>query len=431
MTSNNTSVPSGAIVFATREVSGAAYLAFDNNDGTYWHNGGGTADKITMDYGVGNAKSVARYSINPYSYNSYAPAAWSFQGSNDGSSWTDLDTRSGVAWDAGLMTFTLADSKVGSYRFYRLNISNSYSGYILVREVRFYKLATGPGAIYSDSISGLSQKFVPACVSISCAAYDDYGVATTTFATNQNVNWIATSTGSTTPIAYSWEGEGLTGENTRIVSISYPSVGLYHATTTITFGSTTLSVACPGTVGSDNICVGDCGQGVTINPPVITDGDCGSADGQTLTSVPSTNRCDAGIPTSVVAEKDSENKDIWSWWCGGINGGESVSCSAFYNPLDVSIECSLSMTPVASTSVSINTNTVWTVTPSASSIKWAVYENSATTTSSFTGNPLNKIFTTIGAKKVIAQIASSTLGVYGKECSATTTVIQSGVIREQ
>lgn len=50
---------------------------------------------------------------------------WQFQGSNDGSSWTTLDTRSGVAL-ASYNRFTFSNST--AYEYYRLNVTAIWAG---------------------------------------------------------------------------------------------------------------------------------------------------------------------------------------------------------------------------------------------------------------------------------------------------------------
>lgn len=56
-----------------------------------------------------------------------APSAWTFEGSNDGSSWSILDTQTGQSWTAGFgRTYSIANST--SYLYYRLNMSAAQGG---------------------------------------------------------------------------------------------------------------------------------------------------------------------------------------------------------------------------------------------------------------------------------------------------------------
>ncbi len=64
-----------------------------------------------------------------------------------------------------------------------------------------------------------------------------------------------------------------------------------------------------------------CVQFVRIPDPV--NGQCGSANGQTLTSAPTSGLCASGT----VAEKKFRN-NTWTWECRGSNGGSTAQCSA-------------------------------------------------------------------------------------------------------
>ena len=57
-----------------------------------------------------------------------------------------------------------------------------------------------------------------------------------------------------------------------------------------------------------------------VNPP--TNGVCGSANGTTLASKPTTNLCSTGTASTVAGTGP------WSWTCSGSNGGSTASCSA-------------------------------------------------------------------------------------------------------
>jgi hypothetical protein len=62
-------------------------------------------------------------------------------------------------------------------------------------------------------------------------------------------------------------------------------------------------------------------NGMTISA-TITDGICGSSNGQSFLSTPTNNLCSSGTPSQV------SGTGPWSWSCNGINGGSNASCSA-------------------------------------------------------------------------------------------------------
>ncbi len=70
---------------------------------------------------------------------------------------------------------------------------------------------------------------------------------------------------------------------------------------------------------------GYCCNGVSQPGPCQTpiNGVCGSSNGQTFTTTPTTNLCSQGTPSSVTA-----GTNTFTWTCQGSNGGTTASCSA-------------------------------------------------------------------------------------------------------
>ena len=103
------------------------WRAFDNNSDTRW---GIVATSGILSVTLATAKVVAGYSIrarNDY-YLIDSPKAWTFEGSNNGTDWTVLDTQSGVtSWSMNERK-EFAVSSPASYLYYRLNISSNQSG---------------------------------------------------------------------------------------------------------------------------------------------------------------------------------------------------------------------------------------------------------------------------------------------------------------
>lgn len=85
------------------------------------------ATKILANITFERAKKAAGYSLNGYSNNYGAFDDWTFEGSNDGLTWTVLDTRVGCASKIQLGTkfyaFKIDPAKQGSYRYFRWNVS--------------------------------------------------------------------------------------------------------------------------------------------------------------------------------------------------------------------------------------------------------------------------------------------------------------------
>lgn len=72
--------------------------AFDNSHSTQWQYNVPYPHWLKVDLGAGNEQEVLRYRISGSSQTAYCPTAWTFQGSNDDSSWTTLSTVSGQSW---------------------------------------------------------------------------------------------------------------------------------------------------------------------------------------------------------------------------------------------------------------------------------------------------------------------------------------------
>ncbi|MEO7097993.1 MAG: discoidin domain-containing protein, partial [Luteolibacter sp.] len=70
--------------------------AFDGNAGSKWFNANaGASGWIQYDFGSGNAQTIKRYTVAAANdVPGRDPKNWQFQGSNDGSTWSTLDTQS-------------------------------------------------------------------------------------------------------------------------------------------------------------------------------------------------------------------------------------------------------------------------------------------------------------------------------------------------
>jgi len=98
---------------------------FDTDAGTKWFNGnGGTTGWIMYDFGSGNNQTIKGYSITSASdVPGRDPKTWTLQGSNDGSTFTNLDSQSGQTFTYRQQTNTYSIGSPGSYRYYRLNVT--------------------------------------------------------------------------------------------------------------------------------------------------------------------------------------------------------------------------------------------------------------------------------------------------------------------
>lgn len=98
---------------------------------------------LRYDFGSGNSKVIRSYTLagenNPSNLNR-GPKTWTFQGSNDASSWTTLDTQTNVpSWALG-ETRTYAFTNTTAYRYYRINITANQGAadYTTVSALKMY-----------------------------------------------------------------------------------------------------------------------------------------------------------------------------------------------------------------------------------------------------------------------------------------------------
>ena len=116
-----------------------AWKAFDGDDDSAWTSldNAGLPQWLKADFGVGNAKKVAEYTMEMYPQSIYRVDAWTFEGSNDDSNWTVLDTRIGQQSLTGFQTYAFANAV--AYRYYRLNISSGGTDKIAIQTLTMHE----------------------------------------------------------------------------------------------------------------------------------------------------------------------------------------------------------------------------------------------------------------------------------------------------
>lgn len=165
----------------------------DGNSGSEWAASTNALPQKVKLRVVAGATVVTSYNLRATSgQTTSAPAAWTFEGSNDGSTWTTLDTRSGVSLSsASETTFSFTNST--AYLLYRMNVSarNGSSTELRFAEFNLGGITTGSlvaGAasiwivVKSNSTSGqfwqLGASGQQSHYSFSGTVYDDFGTTT-------------------------------------------------------------------------------------------------------------------------------------------------------------------------------------------------------------------------------------------------------------
>lgn len=142
MTSN--SAPSPNIVSASSTYHiGEEYYCFNHDPVVYWvASSGNITGWIKFDFGSGNEHKVNEYlmAAHDYGHSTTSPKSWTFQGSNDDSTWTTLDTQTNQAlWDAKEMR-TYAFTNNVAYRYFKIDVTENQGSTDLLRlgEIELY-----------------------------------------------------------------------------------------------------------------------------------------------------------------------------------------------------------------------------------------------------------------------------------------------------
>ncbi|MGV6936045.1 discoidin domain-containing protein [Paenibacillus sp. CMM36] len=134
MTSHSS--PTGVVSASVGNTGGTpSWRVFDGNINSYW--GGEFAYPYWISYSFNTQKRIYKYSII-VDNSSYSPSSWKFQGSNDGTTWDDLDSRSGEVFSN--KTKKLYDLNVFSepYQSFRLYFVAGRSQ-IYVNEIEMFE----------------------------------------------------------------------------------------------------------------------------------------------------------------------------------------------------------------------------------------------------------------------------------------------------
>lgn len=119
-----------------------AMRAFDQNTGSGWFYKGTTG---WLRYDLGHTERVQRYAIRSASgLVPRDPKDWQFQGSNDGATWTTLDTQSNQAFAQRFELKTYAIANPSFYRYYRLNVTANNGDVVFTDLGEFELLVSRP-----------------------------------------------------------------------------------------------------------------------------------------------------------------------------------------------------------------------------------------------------------------------------------------------
>lgn len=105
------------------------WQAFDQSTVTHWYTAAALPHWLKYDFGVGGSRyMVTSYGIQPQG--AYTPKSWTFDGSDNGTAWTTLDTQTNVTtgWTGGVLRTFGPFANTYGYRYYRINVTASNYG---------------------------------------------------------------------------------------------------------------------------------------------------------------------------------------------------------------------------------------------------------------------------------------------------------------
>lgn len=100
-----------------------SHKAFDADPGSKWFGYNSPTGWLQYDFGAGNAQVVKRYTINSADVAARDPKTWNLLGSQDGVSWTTLDSESDQTFGVRMQMNTYNLANTTAYRFYRLDVT--------------------------------------------------------------------------------------------------------------------------------------------------------------------------------------------------------------------------------------------------------------------------------------------------------------------
>jgi hypothetical protein len=150
----NTGTASASTAVDGTRTGAKAFDGVTNDETACWHsNSSGLPQWLKYNFGVDNSQTVVGYWLMSRPNNDSYPTAWQFQGSNDDSNWTTLDTRSSITFTAPSDGNTSTQeskfnkytvSNTTAYRYYRWNVTSSSGTYVIIGEAVLIGLVASP-----------------------------------------------------------------------------------------------------------------------------------------------------------------------------------------------------------------------------------------------------------------------------------------------
>lgn len=268
MTSNNT--PSGIVFASSSSASNFSWNAFSQDSNTtFWQSS--VANTGTLGYQFPSGKIIKRYILRMISSSTVSfPTTWTFQGSNDGTTYTTLDTVAGAVISLGGNYVSSVLANTTSYTYYRINVI-AVTSLGTQPTIAEFEMTESTGAVFGGAAGG--QFIYANGGNLTCTASTGIIVGSTTPTLEMNLasgntgtfngsvltlaavaNYIAIRHSSSGTLNcngnYTIDNTGATRSIIAVTSTGILNVvgDLSSTTTSITGGMSTVSMATAGTI---------------------------------------------------------------------------------------------------------------------------------------------------------------------------------------
>ena len=214
MTANNAPSPYVAAASTVQGAGNDAFAAFNRvyTTNTGWFSAiGSTTGWLSMDFGSGSSVVIDGYTIFGNDTQTLNPRNWTFEGSNNNSTWTVLHTvalPSAIAASSSYSSGSIGN--ITGYRYYRVNISlNGTGNHVRITELELYQPGTAAlaaGGSFNFNTAGVSVTCTSTSASLSAGATNLITVTATTGTVTLNLGSSVTGLSTTSTQIFNYTG---------------------------------------------------------------------------------------------------------------------------------------------------------------------------------------------------------------------------------
>lgn len=126
--------------------------------GALYHDSFSSLGSLEINYDFGEPKIVNCYAIMGFNYSTYnsCPKAWTFEGSDDFTTWTELDTQENQTWTKGNWNEYPIENTT-AYRYYRLKVTAVTGTAVYIAEIEYKYIADSKVEIVGGAASDFSS----------------------------------------------------------------------------------------------------------------------------------------------------------------------------------------------------------------------------------------------------------------------------------